>query len=89
MEHYHFETFSFVYDLWSSKEAQLLTFITGEDGEVSGLQLEYEEKKWTFEKEKVTSSPSFAKSTLSNQKEGHETAIEQKETGTQQRVFAF
>jgi hypothetical protein len=52
MEHYHFETFSFIIDMWSTKEAKLLTFITGEDGEVQGLQLEYFEKMWNFQKKK-------------------------------------
>ncbi|KAF9955264.1 hypothetical protein BGZ70_010296 [Mortierella alpina] len=88
MEHYHFETFSFAFDMWSSKEAQLLTFITSEDGEVSGLQIEYEEKKWTFEKEKVASFSSFSKNTMSNQKQVLEVAIEQKEMGAQ-RIFGL
>ncbi|KAG0198054.1 hypothetical protein BGX28_008473 [Mortierella sp. GBA30] len=50
MEHYHFETFSFIFDAWSSKEAKLMTFATGQDGEVSGMQIEYLDKKWNFEK---------------------------------------
>ncbi|KAF9924058.1 hypothetical protein BGZ67_009519 [Mortierella alpina] len=87
MEHYHFETFSFVLDLWSSKDAQLLTFITGEDGEVSGLQMEYEEKKWTLNKKKCASS-SLTKTTPLNQEEAHEVVIEREEVGAQ-RIFAL
>ncbi|KAG9319600.1 hypothetical protein KVV02_003869 [Mortierella alpina] len=86
MEHYHFETFSFVINLWSNKEAQLLTFITGEDGEVSGLQMEYLEKKWTLNKKKCASS-SLTNITSSNQEEAHEAVIERGEVDAQ-RIFA-
>ena len=65
MEHYHFETFSFIFDTWSEKEAQLLTFITGENGEVQGLQLKYLEKNWTFQKK--DSSPSSKNKELSQE----------------------
>lgn len=71
MEHYHFETFSYHRDIWSIKEAQLLTFITGEDGEVQGLQFEYLEKKWTFQKKISSSSPSSKNKEL-NQEEAVE-----------------
>ncbi|KAF9568138.1 hypothetical protein EC968_002996 [Mortierella alpina] len=87
MEHYHFETFVFVLDLWSSKESQLLTFITGEDGEVSGLQIEYQEKKWTLEKNKNVAS-FLTNSTPSNQEKVHEVAVDQQEESAQ-HVFAF
>ncbi|KAG0016848.1 hypothetical protein BGZ81_011024 [Podila clonocystis] len=56
MEHYHFETFKFTLQLWSTKEAQLLTFIMDESGEVQGFQLKYIEKKWIFEKKEAFSS---------------------------------
>ncbi|KAF9284566.1 hypothetical protein BGZ68_004601 [Mortierella alpina] len=86
MEHYHFETFSFVFDEWSSKKAQLLTFITGEDGEVSGLQIEYGEKKRTFDKKKDVSASFLTQNTSSRQEELHE--IEQGDMGAQ-HVFAL
>ncbi|KAG0052179.1 hypothetical protein BGZ83_002907 [Gryganskiella cystojenkinii] len=57
MEHYHFETFSYELRLFFSQgEAELLTFTTGQDGEVSGLQMESFDKLWNFEKKKDISS---------------------------------
>lgn len=87
MNHYHFETFSFIYDEWSSKTAQLLTFITGDDGEVSGLQISYLEKKWSFDKKKGPSSSSLTKNTSLNQEEDVEVVIEREKVG-EQHVFA-
>jgi len=52
MEHYHFESFNFLLDMWSVKTAQLVTFLTGQDGKVSGVEFEYNDQKWTFEKKK-------------------------------------
>ncbi|KAG0051454.1 hypothetical protein BGZ83_003739 [Gryganskiella cystojenkinii] len=51
VEHYHYETFSFFFDTWSAKTKQLVTFITGQDGEVEALELEYLEENWTFKKQ--------------------------------------
>ncbi|KAF9558306.1 hypothetical protein EC968_007188 [Mortierella alpina] len=51
LEHYHYETFTFIFDEWSSKAKQALTFVTGEHGLVEGLQLTYLKKTWTFKKQ--------------------------------------
>ncbi|KAI8596036.1 hypothetical protein EDD21DRAFT_17737 [Dissophora ornata] len=41
MEHYHFDSFIVVFDLFSVKYPQMLTFITGEDGKIEGFQFKY------------------------------------------------
>ncbi|KAG0041984.1 hypothetical protein BGZ83_001041, partial [Gryganskiella cystojenkinii] len=51
VEHYHYETFTFVFDMWSVKVKQAVTFITGQDGQVEALQLTYLEEQWTFKKQ--------------------------------------
>jgi len=51
VEHYHFESFLFEWDFWSSKATQLMTFITGENGNVDGLQLPYLDEKISFKKQ--------------------------------------
>jgi hypothetical protein len=86
MEHYHFETFSFIIDMWSTKEAKLLTFITGEDGEVQGLQLEYLEKKWNFQKKGSSSFPSSKNKELKQEEEVVEDDIQMDEVG--QDIFS-
>ncbi|KAG0041959.1 hypothetical protein BGZ83_001074 [Gryganskiella cystojenkinii] len=53
MEHYHYETFTYLFDLWSVKTKLPLTFITGQDGQVEALQLTYLEDKWTFKKQQA------------------------------------
>ncbi|KAG0041983.1 hypothetical protein BGZ83_001040 [Gryganskiella cystojenkinii] len=50
VEHYHYELFTFVLDVWSTKTKFAFTFITGEDGQVDGLQLKYLKQMWTFKK---------------------------------------
>lgn len=55
VEHYHYETFTFIFDMWSSKQKQAATFITGQDGQVEGLQVVfnwlYSKETWTFKKQ--------------------------------------
>lgn len=51
IEHYHYETFTFKWDFWSMKSLQLMTFITGQDGKVDAVELEYLEEKITFKKQ--------------------------------------
>ncbi|KAF8917774.1 hypothetical protein BGZ58_004982 [Dissophora ornata] len=41
MEHCHFDSFIIVWDAFSAKHPQMLTFITGEDGKIEGFQLEF------------------------------------------------
>ncbi|GJJ75563.1 D-alanyl-D-alanine carboxypeptidase [Entomortierella parvispora] len=50
MEHYHFDSFSFTFDVWSVKSAQLVTFLTGQDGKISGFEFEHIDKMLIFEK---------------------------------------
>lgn len=71
MEHYHFETFSYDSKVFSQGGAELLTFTTGQDGEVSGLQMEYLDKMWNFKKENISSfvSSSFNSNKLWSQEE--------------------
>lgn len=52
MEHYHFDSFVFVLDMWSAKSRQMLTFTTGEDGKIEGFQLKYLDTIQLFKKEK-------------------------------------
>ncbi|KAG0036735.1 hypothetical protein BGZ83_003630, partial [Gryganskiella cystojenkinii] len=54
VEHYHYETFTFVLDGWSVKTKLPLTFITSQDGQVEALQLTYLEERWTFKKQQAT-----------------------------------
>lgn len=61
MEHYHYESFTIVLDMFSVKVKEILTFFTGTDGQVQGLQIEYLDKKWTFEKKPSSSSSSMIK----------------------------
>ncbi|KAG0071535.1 hypothetical protein BGZ93_002317 [Podila epicladia] len=56
MEHYHFETFSYDSKVFSLGGTELLTFTTGQDGEVSGLQMEYLDQMWNFKKKENISS---------------------------------
>ncbi|KAG0049860.1 hypothetical protein BGZ83_005327 [Gryganskiella cystojenkinii] len=51
VEHYHYETFTFKWDLWSLKPLQLMTFVTGQDGKVDAVQLEYLDEKITFKRQ--------------------------------------
>jgi len=51
IEHYHFETFTLVFDDWSSKTKQAITFVTGENGQVEALQMEYLDENWTLKKQ--------------------------------------
>ncbi|KAF9582927.1 hypothetical protein BGW38_010570, partial [Lunasporangiospora selenospora] len=97
MEHYHFETFSYNAKVFSFGGIELLTFTTGEDGKVSGLQMKYLDKTWNFLKiEKISSSVSSSSNCNKpwSQEEGVneiqmdeiETAFEQGANG--QDVFA-
>ncbi|KAG0357521.1 hypothetical protein BGX24_006188, partial [Mortierella sp. AD032] len=52
MEHYHFDSFVYVMDLWSVKSRELLTFTTGKDGKIEGFQIEYLDEVQVFNKEK-------------------------------------
>ncbi|KAK3804555.1 MAG: beta-lactamase/transpeptidase-like protein [Linnemannia elongata] len=52
MEHYHFDSFVIVIDMWSVKKHQMMTFTTGEDGKIEGLQLKYLDEIQVFKKEK-------------------------------------
>ncbi|KAG0368021.1 hypothetical protein BGZ54_002831 [Gamsiella multidivaricata] len=56
MEHYHFDSFVFVLDMWSIKSRQMLTFTTGEDGKIEGFQLKYLDAIQVFKKEKGSGS---------------------------------
>ncbi|KAG0321009.1 hypothetical protein BG000_003380 [Podila horticola] len=58
MEHYHYDTFSYILDMWSVKAANLLTFITGQDGQVQALEIEYLGEKWVFKKKTSSESSS-------------------------------
>ena len=53
VEHYHFETFTFVFDAWSVKAKGMVTFVTGENGHVEALQLEYLDETWTLKKQSL------------------------------------
>ncbi|KAI1317590.1 hypothetical protein EDD11_008160 [Mortierella claussenii] len=52
LEHYHFDSFIFVLDMWSIKNREMLTFTTGEDGKVEGFQFKYLDEMQVFNKEK-------------------------------------
>ncbi|KAG0041531.1 hypothetical protein BGZ83_001676 [Gryganskiella cystojenkinii] len=50
-EHYHYETFTVTYVLEPTKSKRIFTFVTGQDGQVEGLQLEYLDEFWTLKKQ--------------------------------------
>ncbi|KAK3833181.1 MAG: beta-lactamase/transpeptidase-like protein [Linnemannia gamsii] len=52
MEHYHFDSFVFIVDMWSVKSRHLLSFTTGKDGKIEGFQIEYLDEAQVFSKEK-------------------------------------
>ncbi|KAK3833179.1 MAG: beta-lactamase/transpeptidase-like protein [Linnemannia gamsii] len=52
MEHYHFDSFVYIVDLWSVKSRELLTFTTGKDGKIEGFQIEYLDEVQVFSREK-------------------------------------
>ncbi|KAG0375535.1 hypothetical protein BGX24_008976, partial [Mortierella sp. AD032] len=52
MEHYHFDSFVYVLDLWSIKSRELLTFTTGKDGKIEGFQIDFLDEAQVFSKEK-------------------------------------
>ncbi|KAI1311055.1 hypothetical protein EDD11_003562 [Mortierella claussenii] len=52
MEHYHFDSFIFVLDLWSVKDRQMLTFTAGEDGKIEGFLFKYLDAMQVFKKDK-------------------------------------
>lgn len=99
MEHYHFETFSYDFRSFSQGGAELLTFTTGQDGEVSGLQMGYLDKIWDFKKKEdfssfVSSSFTSNKPCSHEEEEANdiqmdeiETEIEQETQG--QHIFAY
>ena len=47
VEHYHFETFTIMCDLGPVKSKNVITFVTGENGQVEALQLD----AWTLKKQ--------------------------------------
>ncbi|KAF9204891.1 hypothetical protein BGZ59_000807 [Podila verticillata] len=79
MEHYHFETFSYIFDSWSNKEARLMTFATGQDGEVSGMQIEYLHKKWNFEKKTKDASWTKVDDIQKEEEEGVDIGLDDEE----------
>ncbi|KAK3833183.1 MAG: beta-lactamase/transpeptidase-like protein [Linnemannia gamsii] len=52
MEHYHFDSFVYIVDMWSIKSRELLTFTTGKDGKIEGFQIEFLNEVQVFSREK-------------------------------------
>lgn len=52
VEHYHYETFKYTVDMWSMKTVDLMTVVTGQDGEVDALQLENKMKSMSLLRKK-------------------------------------
>ncbi|KAG0341535.1 hypothetical protein BG005_002919 [Podila minutissima] len=52
MEHYHFDSFVYIQDMWSMKVRKMLSFTTGKDGKIEGFQIEYIDEVQVFSKEK-------------------------------------
>lgn len=51
VEHYHFETFLYEWDYWAAQQKELMSFVTGENGKVDALQLNYLDKIISFKKQ--------------------------------------